>query len=213
MTRCLKCGHDRLPSDPAPSTECPNCGAVYAKLEALVASGKLIRAVVMIAPEERDRREREAAEQDRQLAELHRTDYARRLHAARTTGAWAGFPKETIDAEARSVVLVSTDGVHGREISATRGMVHADYAYAYGAIFEEIFGALRNVGGSGQSSGTTSKLDEGRQHCKRILQIRAIEVGGNAVVAVRFDYEEFSGANGRGVTVVTATGTAVWCST
>lgn len=32
--KCLKCGHERLPSDVAPEYECPACGAVYAKVEA-----------------------------------------------------------------------------------------------------------------------------------------------------------------------------------
>lgn len=32
--KCFKCGHERLPSDIAPDYECPNCGAVYAKVEA-----------------------------------------------------------------------------------------------------------------------------------------------------------------------------------
>lgn len=32
---CLKCGYVRLPSDLGPDYACPNCSAVYAKLEAL----------------------------------------------------------------------------------------------------------------------------------------------------------------------------------
>ena len=33
--KCLKCGYERKPSDSAPEYECPQCGAIYAKVEAL----------------------------------------------------------------------------------------------------------------------------------------------------------------------------------
>ena len=32
--KCLKCGHERLHTDSSPNFECPNCGAIYAKVEA-----------------------------------------------------------------------------------------------------------------------------------------------------------------------------------
>lgn len=31
---CLLCKHERGPEDPGPETECPNCGAIYANVEA-----------------------------------------------------------------------------------------------------------------------------------------------------------------------------------
>jgi predicted RNA-binding Zn-ribbon protein involved in translation (DUF1610 family)/TM2 domain-containing membrane protein YozV len=35
MTKlCLKCGYERQPTDSAPDYECPQCGAIYAKVEA-----------------------------------------------------------------------------------------------------------------------------------------------------------------------------------
>ena len=33
---CKKCGYERLSTDSAPDYECPKCGAVYAKVEALL---------------------------------------------------------------------------------------------------------------------------------------------------------------------------------
>ena len=32
--KCLKCGYERKKEDSAPEYECPNCGAIYAKVEA-----------------------------------------------------------------------------------------------------------------------------------------------------------------------------------
>lgn len=40
---CLKCGYMRTDSDAAPQTECPQCGAIYAKVEQAAAQGKAIR--------------------------------------------------------------------------------------------------------------------------------------------------------------------------
>lgn len=37
MKNCLKCGHQRLPSDQGSELECPKCGAIYAKVEAALA--------------------------------------------------------------------------------------------------------------------------------------------------------------------------------
>lgn len=39
--RCLKCTHVRTASDPGPEWACPQCNAVYAKLEKLEAEGRL----------------------------------------------------------------------------------------------------------------------------------------------------------------------------
>lgn len=37
MKNCLKCGYQRLPTDLGPEISCPDCGAIYAKVEAALA--------------------------------------------------------------------------------------------------------------------------------------------------------------------------------
>lgn len=37
MKNCLKCGYQRLPTDLGPEISCPECGAIYAKVEATLA--------------------------------------------------------------------------------------------------------------------------------------------------------------------------------
>lgn len=37
--KCLKCGHERTDSDTSPEYECPRCGAIYAKVEAVSNKG------------------------------------------------------------------------------------------------------------------------------------------------------------------------------
>ena len=38
---CIKCGYQRKPEDTAPETECPHCGAIYAKVEVALKAGHL----------------------------------------------------------------------------------------------------------------------------------------------------------------------------
>jgi predicted nucleic acid-binding Zn-ribbon protein len=40
MTTCLKCGYKRQTSDTAPETDCPKCGAIYAKVHAAANNGR-----------------------------------------------------------------------------------------------------------------------------------------------------------------------------
>lgn len=42
MKNCLKCGHQRLPSDQGSELECPKCGAIYAKVEAALAEKRRV---------------------------------------------------------------------------------------------------------------------------------------------------------------------------
>lgn len=89
------------------------------------------------------------------------------------------------------------------------GIVAGEYSYAFGAIFESVAGLIRNIAGSGKSGMTTRMLKEGRRHAIANMQLEALLLGAQAVVGVRIDFEEFSGANGQGIIVVVATGSAV----
>ncbi|XVJ69876.1 MAG: YbjQ family protein [Rhizobacter sp.] len=131
------------------------------------------------------------------------------LTQARETGDWTGIPNDTIVAEAQRVIVTTTEGIPGREVAEIRGIISSEYTYAFGAIFEEFAGLLRNIAGSGKSSMTTKFLREGRLQVVNSLRYEALDAGANAVVGVRIEYEEFSGANQRGILVVVATGTAV----
>ena len=202
MTRtCLKCNH----SAPGHLDTCPNCGAVYAKVEKLVSAGQVIRAAqVPTAAEREAARQRQAAEQQQALRSAQEM-----LQQARLSGNWQGFAPDVLKREAAGVILSTADHVPGAEIETVRGVVSADYAFAFGAIFEELAGFMRNLVGSGASGQTVQFLQAGRAAVLEGLRMQALNCGANGVVAIRIDYEEFSGANQRGIYVVTATGTAV----
>ena len=131
------------------------------------------------------------------------------LTRARESGNWSGVSPEVIRREAGSVILSTTSDVPGYRVTGNTGIVSADYAYAFGAIFESVAGLLRNVAGSGRSGQTIAFLREGRTEVLNALRFHALDLGAQAVLGVRIEYEEFSGANNQGVIIVTATGTAV----
>lgn len=39
--KCLKCGYTRQPGDISPDTDCPQCGAIYAKVEAAARAARM----------------------------------------------------------------------------------------------------------------------------------------------------------------------------
>lgn len=173
---CLKCGYTRQSADDAPDYACPKCQAVYAKVEAHIAT---------------QRKEREL------------------VAAARTSNNWSGIDPSIKQKELEAIILTTTETVPGFITTAVARIVSSDYAYAFGAIGESIGGLARNIVGSGRSGVTVAYLKEGRAECLQALRLEALGCNAHAVLGIKFDYEEFSGANNKGILVVVATGTAV----
>ena len=173
---CLKCGYTRQSTDEAPDYACPKCQAVYAKVEAHIAT---------------QRKEREL------------------VATARTSGDWSGLDPLIKQKELEAIILTTTETVPGFITMAVVNVVSSDYAYAFGAIDEAISGLARNIAGSGRSNQTVAFLKKGRTECLQALRQQALGCNAHAVLGIKFDYEEFSGANNKGVLVVVATGTAV----
>lgn len=90
------------------------------------------------------------------------------------------------------------------------GIVSSSYTMAFGAVFEAVGGLVRNVMGTGGSALTQKLLDEGLQQTSGLMKIRALQLyGADAVYGVRYQFEEISGANSKGILVILATGTAI----
>lgn len=73
-------------------------------------------------------------------------------------------------------------------------------------IFSDVASAFTDLFGT-QSGTYNTKLREGENFCKASLQSQAIELGGNAVLAVDVDYAEVGGQ--RAMLMVCMTGTAI----
>lgn len=171
--QCIKCGHVRQAGDPAPDSECPKCGVIYAK-----AAPKMNAAQA-------------------------------RLHAAIQTGDWSGFNQGELAGMIQSVRISTIDNMPGKEILDSGDVVFGDYAFAFAGIEEFIGGLARDIVGSGASSGMNSKVAAGRAIAINNLKFSVLSRGFDGAVGVKIDYEEFSGATGRGILVVTASGTPV----
>lgn len=210
---CVKCGHVHPNASYSDAEACPRCGAIYSKVRSLADGGAAIRPVVVPTDAQRlaavAQRGAAAAQ-----ASLQADDQVRMAAAAHVKGIqaadtqWPTVPAN-LRAHAGKVLVTTTAFVPGRDITGICGVVAHDTAHAFGAVFEEFAGFLRNVVGSGGSPATSKLLRESRAEVMAGLQVQALALGADAVIDVRFDYEEFSGANGHGVLVVVGTGTAV----
>ena len=116
---------------------------------------------------------------------------------------------EQITAAAVRITISTTDQIAKFEIAKSLGVVSGMYSFAFGAASEAIAGFARNLAGSGSSPQTEYHLTAGMRDATRMMQGRSFAIGADAIVGVRYTFEEFSGANNLGVIVVIATGTAV----
>jgi uncharacterized protein YbjQ (UPF0145 family) len=101
------------------------------------------------------------------------------------------------------VIVVTTNDVAGHEIVAVHGEVFGLIVRARN-VFSNLGASLRTLVG-GEVSGYTQLLTDSRLHAVERLRAAAVEKGGNAVVAMRFDCNEIAGI----MSEIAAYGTAV----
>jgi uncharacterized protein YbjQ (UPF0145 family) len=101
------------------------------------------------------------------------------------------------------VIVVTTNDVAGYEIVAVQGEVFGLIVRARN-VFSNIGASLRGLIG-GEVGGYTQLLTDSRLHAVERLRAAAVEKGGNAVVAMRFDCNEIAGI----MSEIAAYGTAV----
>jgi len=185
---CKKCGHVAELSPE--QTSCPNCGAIYAAVEALLAQGKPF--VTLKTPEAL------AAEQAQALQV--------RIRQGWITGHWDGVPQAVVDAERHKVLLTTTETLPHVQIVDVVNIVSAESVCGVNVI-EDYFLAITDLLG-GRSKTAQKVLQEAKRSVTLDLKAEAFAVGADAVVAVRFNYSEVSGKN-KSMLLVAATGTAV----
>lgn len=102
------------------------------------------------------------------------------------------------------MISVTTPTLENGVIVEYRGIVTGEIVA--GINFIKDFGAsIRNIIG-GRSAGYEEELVEARNNALREMEAKAAQIGANAVVGVKIDYESFGSA---GMIMVIATGTAV----
>lgn len=103
------------------------------------------------------------------------------------------------------MIITTTSNVEGRQIAEYRGIVFGEVIAGIN-VLKDIGAGLRNIFG-GRSKGYEEELLMARDQALAELQQRAQELGCDAVVGVKMDYESL-GADG-GMLMVTCSGTAV----
>ncbi len=103
------------------------------------------------------------------------------------------------------MIVTTTPNVEGKKITEYKGVIFGEVITGVNAI-KDIAAGLTNFFG-GRSDSYEGELIKAREDALRELEIRAKELGSNAVVGVDIDYEVL-GQSGN-MLMVTASGTAV----
>ena len=103
------------------------------------------------------------------------------------------------------MILTTTPSVEGRTITAYHGVVFGEVISGVN-VLKDFAAGLSNFFG-GRSHGYEEELTNARQAVLRELESRAAQMGADAVVGVKMDYEVLG--TGNNMLMVTVSGTAV----
>lgn len=103
------------------------------------------------------------------------------------------------------MILTTTPSVEGRTIREYKGVVFGEVITGVNFI-RDLAASIRNVIG-GRSGSYEDELIKARTQAMEELELRARELGADAVVGIDVDYEVLGADNG--MLMVTASGTAV----
>jgi uncharacterized protein YbjQ (UPF0145 family) len=103
------------------------------------------------------------------------------------------------------VIVTTTPSIEGKSISRYCGIVTGETVMGAN-MFKDLFAGIRDMVG-GRSGTYEKELQKAREIALEEMQLRASELGANAVVGVDLDYEVLGETNG--MLMVSASGTAV----
>ena len=104
------------------------------------------------------------------------------------------------------MIITTTQDVPGMEIVEYRGLVTGEVVAGINVV-KDIGAGLRNLFG-GRIKGYEDEIIQARAEALKELEARAEEMGANAVIGVRINFDSLGG-NGNNMLLVTVTGTAV----
>ncbi|NLD52561.1 MAG: putative heavy metal-binding protein [Clostridiales bacterium] len=103
------------------------------------------------------------------------------------------------------MIITTTNNVEGRQVQAYQGIVFGEVISGIN-ILKDIGAGLRNFFG-GRSQGYEEELLSARTQALQEMEQRAGQLGADAVIGVKMDYEVLGADNG--MLMVTCSGTAV----
>ncbi len=103
------------------------------------------------------------------------------------------------------MIITTTGTVEGRTVKEYKGIVFGETIIGAN-IFKDILAGIRDIIG-GRSGAYERVMMEARETSLREMRERAEQLGANAILAVKVDYETVG--TGNGMMMVVASGTAV----
>lgn len=104
------------------------------------------------------------------------------------------------------MIITTIQDVPGMEIVEYRGLATGEVVAGINVV-KDIGAGLRNLFG-GRIKGYEEEIVQARDEALKELEARAAEMGANAVIGVRIDFDTL-GSDGNNMLLVTVTGTAV----
>ena len=104
------------------------------------------------------------------------------------------------------MIITTIQDVPGMEIVEYRGLATGEVVAGINVV-KDIGAGLRNLFG-GRIKGYEDEIVQARSEALKELEARAAEMGANAIIGVRIDFDPLGG-DGNNMLLVTATGTAV----
>ena len=104
------------------------------------------------------------------------------------------------------MIIATTNYVPGMEIVEYKGFATGEVVAGINFI-KDLGAGIRNLFG-GRVQGYEDEIIQARTEALKELEARAAEMGANAVIGVRIDFDAL-GSNGNNMLLVTVTGTAV----
>ncbi|MGR5556639.1 heavy metal-binding domain-containing protein [Vibrio fortis] len=103
------------------------------------------------------------------------------------------------------MIVTTTPSIEGKRIIAYKGVIAGEAILGVN-VFKDMFSGIRDFVG-GRSGTYEKELEKARSYAFQELELKAQELGANAVVGVDIDYEVLG--QGNGMLMVSASGTAV----
>ena len=104
------------------------------------------------------------------------------------------------------MIITTIQDVSGMEIVEYRGLATGEVVAGINVV-KDIGAGLRNLFG-GRIKGYEEEIVQARDEALKELEARVAEMGANAVIGVRIDFDAL-GSDGNNMLLVTVTGTAV----
>ena len=103
------------------------------------------------------------------------------------------------------MVITTTNEIQDKKVMEYKGIVFGDVISGIN-MFKDMGASLRNIFG-GRSKGYEDELLTARENALEEMKTRAANLGANAIIGVKMDYEVLGADNG--MLMVTCSGTAV----